>query len=128
MIGAAGSFTLRVTAGATTFFAVAPPDTRVTAPAIWPGIRTAAPAAAATAPDRAMNALLLIGSTHLFLSPRLDRRANNVRWRKPSSGMRSQTWSWMVTVMVLTRVTIVTTRWAIFDRQLWRRLQTGLDG
>jgi hypothetical protein len=62
MIGALGSFELPSADGAATFFAAAPPDTLVTAPAIWPGMRTAPPTAAATAPDRAINALLLIGS------------------------------------------------------------------
>jgi hypothetical protein len=62
MIGALGSFELPSAVGAAMFFAAAPPDTLVTAPAIWPGMRTAPPTAAATAPDRAINALLLIGS------------------------------------------------------------------
>src|SRR5665213_86678 len=74
MIGALGSFVLPTTDGAGRFFEGAPFVTLVIAPAIWPGIRTAAPAAAATAPDRAIKALLLIGSTHPLLFPRLARQ------------------------------------------------------
>jgi hypothetical protein len=91
MIGALGSFELPSAVGAAMLFAAAPPDTFVTAPAIWPGMRTAPPTAAATAPDRAINALLLIGSN--ASAPFLNDdavEANVVQSHERLLGVRSQ--------------------------------------